>query len=210
MKRLASHGFVHCWLQLCVCVCVCCIYIVLFCAAIGVCFRYLFSSPCHINAQVLLRHATSPLCPRLATLPGCHMSSYACPIPPVPCVWVYRVCGKPCVCVYHVCVCVCRLCSQMEWAPWSDFVEEYVAVPIGSGAGQTPFMNLMVQSSDSHRMTFIMKSLATVGRHTLLVGGAGTSLSILFAFIFFFFLHLLLPSSSFLFLLSSFVCSFVH
>ena len=163
---------------------------VLFCAAIGVCFRYLFSlthksfSACHISAVSSTCHLA-----RLSHV-LLRMSYTTCTV----CVGIPRVWETMCVCIPRVCVCVCRLCSQMEWAPWSDFVEEYVAVPIGSGAGQTPFMNLMVQSSDSHRMTFIMKSLATVGRHTLLVGGAGTSLSILFAFIFFFFLHLLLPS----------------
>ena len=61
-----------------------------------------------------------------------------------------------------------------DWAPWSNMVDDYVPVAIGTNPGESPFMNLVVASADSARMTFIMQSLSSRGRHSLLVGGAGT------------------------------------
>ena len=113
MKRLASHGFVHCWpsrLQLCVCVCVCvCVVLsigsVLFCFVLC-CNWCLFSLSFLFNAQVLLRlpHLRCvldlPPCP-VVTCPPTHVLYH-----------LYRVCGYTAcvgnhVCVYTTCVCVC-------------------------------------------------------------------------------------------------------
>ena len=118
MKRLASHGFVHCWpsrLQLCVCVCVCvcCTRVldlycfVLFCAAIGVCFRYLFSlthksfSACHISAVSSTCHLA-----RLSYV-LLRMSYTTCTV----CVGIPRVWET--MCVYTMCVCVCVCVSPL-------------------------------------------------------------------------------------------------
>ena len=64
--------------------------------------------------------------------------------------------------------------DKKSWVSWATQVEEYIPVPIGDQPGETPFMNLTVQSSDFVAMNYVVTKLALQGQAAMLVGGAGT------------------------------------
>jgi dynein heavy chain, axonemal len=61
-----------------------------------------------------------------------------------------------------------------ELEHWSTLVPRFAPVPIGSGAGETPFSALVVPTVDSTRMTTLMAQLMTKGHPVMFVGNAGT------------------------------------
>jgi dynein heavy chain len=61
-----------------------------------------------------------------------------------------------------------------SWLDWAGRVPKYTPIPIGGGAGETPFADLFVSTSDSVRLTSILNSLARKGKYGMLVGsGSG-------------------------------------
>ena len=60
------------------------------------------------------------------------------------------------------------------WVEWSTRVPTYTPIPIGGGAGETPFTQLFVPTSDTVRTTYLMNLLQRKGHHVMLVGsGSG-------------------------------------
>ena len=62
---------------------------------------------------------------------------------------------------------------------WSNRVPAYQPIPIGGGAGETPFSQLFVATSDTVRMTYLMNMLARKGRHVMLVGSGSGKTSVI-------------------------------
>ncbi|RYG70338.1 hypothetical protein EON64_00425, partial [archaeon] len=69
--------------------------------------------------------------------------------------------------------------TEDAWVDWSTKVPAYTAVPIGSGAGDTPFTQLFVPTSDTVRLTFLMDTLAKKSRHCMLVGSGSGKTSLI-------------------------------
>lgn len=61
-----------------------------------------------------------------------------------------------------------------EWVPWSTKVPSYDHLPIGNTYGDLPYSSIVVQTSDSVRLTFLVDLLVKKRRPALLVGGSGT------------------------------------
>jgi dynein heavy chain len=62
---------------------------------------------------------------------------------------------------------------------WATKVPVYQAIPIGGGAGETPFTQLFVPTSDTVRLTYLMDMLARKSRHCMLVGSGSGKTSII-------------------------------
>jgi dynein heavy chain len=65
------------------------------------------------------------------------------------------------------------------WVEWVTKVPTYTPIPIGGGAGETPFSELFVSTSDTVRMTYLMDMLARKSRHVMLVGSGSGKTSII-------------------------------
>ena len=64
-----------------------------------------------------------------------------------------------------------KICFDYVWSfaedsfvEWSSKVPSYQPIPIGGGAGETPFTQLFVPTSDTVRLTFLMDVLARKSR----------------------------------------------
>ena len=62
---------------------------------------------------------------------------------------------------------------------WASKVPVYQPIPIGGGAGETPFTQLFVPTSDTVRLTYLMDMLARKGRHCMLVGSGSGKTSLI-------------------------------
>lgn len=69
--------------------------------------------------------------------------------------------------------------EEDAFVQWGGKVPSYVPVLIGGGAGETPFSQLFVPTSDTVRMTYIMNMLARRGRHVMLVGSGSGKTSVI-------------------------------
>jgi dynein heavy chain len=69
--------------------------------------------------------------------------------------------------------------EEDAFVQWGGKVPSYVPVLIGGGAGETPFSQLFVPTSDTVRMTYLMNMLARRGRHVMLVGSGSGKTSVI-------------------------------
>jgi len=69
--------------------------------------------------------------------------------------------------------------EHKEYRPWSERVEKYVHVPIGTSADERPFDRITVQTVDSIRVSTLMDRVVKQGHSVMLVGTAGTGKSTL-------------------------------
>lgn len=78
-----------------------------------------------------------------------------------------------------LCFDYCWSYEEDNWIEWSTKIPEYVPVPIGGGAGETPFSQLFVATSDTVRMTYLMNMLARKSRHVMLIGSGSGKTSVI-------------------------------
>jgi dynein heavy chain, axonemal len=69
--------------------------------------------------------------------------------------------------------------NEGAFVEWNTKVPEYTPVPIGGGAGETPFSQLFVPTSDTVRLSYLMDLLARKARYCMLVGSGSGKTSII-------------------------------